>query len=526
MVKPAMSRLLRRLATALGFGALLLLGIALAWTLTRIAAFSNPAQEAALTTEARSAHYRETATALNVDVGAGLRHYDQTVLLQQRQPTDATSTATQEPPPTDAPPSSATPEAISLPKLLLPQAANAGKRMAGTRVPPQAPPLRREHSLVNIALLGSDDELTDDSFIRTDTMIVVSLNLDTGTIAMLSLPRDLFVYLPHGNMGRLNTAFGIGAMNGWDPGGGFGLLRQTLFYNFGLNVHYYARVNFSSFESIIDRLGGVDIAVDCAYKDYYPVNRGEGEPLEYRWRELPVGYYRFDGFDALWYARTRRYTDDFDRGRRHQQLLRAIWRQVRAQGLIATVPQLWRELIDLVDTDIPFDLALRLLPHLIDLELSEIENFTLLKIVHTTRWKTPDGAEVLLPNEEAVARLMQDFYTPPSPYQTALRGPSIGVYNGSGQENWDIVASERLRWSGYNAVALGASVDAGEYPSNVLRDYVGSEKGSPVPGLLEALNMTEDQVERAPAAKRDYDYAVVIGRDYESCTFGVLPINR
>ena len=71
---------------------------------------------------------------------------------------------------------------------------------------------------------------------------------------MLSLPRDLLVYIPSGRMGRLNTAYGIGENLSWDPGGGFGLLRQTLFYNFGINVHYHARVNFSGFEAVIDRL--------------------------------------------------------------------------------------------------------------------------------------------------------------------------------------------------------------------------------------------------------------------------------
>ena len=89
------------------------------------------------------------------------------------------------------------------------------------------------------------------------------------------------------------------------------MLRQTLFYNFGINVHYYARVDFSGFEAIIDRLGGVDIAVDCAYRDYYPVGEGDARKAAadgYRLRTLPVGYYSFDGFDALWYARTRKFT--------------------------------------------------------------------------------------------------------------------------------------------------------------------------------------------------------------------------
>lgn len=43
-----------------------------------------------------------------------------------------------------------------------------------------------------------------------------------------------------------------------------GLLRQTIFYNFGINVHYYAMVNLSGFRAVVDAVGGVDLAVDCA----------------------------------------------------------------------------------------------------------------------------------------------------------------------------------------------------------------------------------------------------------------------
>ena len=109
------------------------------------------------------------------------------------------------------------PDEFQLPKLLIPRDPEEGKWLAGLKVPRSVDPVTRRHRLVNIMLLGSDEELTEDNFIRTDTMIVVSLNVDTGTVAMLSLPRDLFVYIPHGKMGRLNTAFGIGENLGWEP---------------------------------------------------------------------------------------------------------------------------------------------------------------------------------------------------------------------------------------------------------------------------------------------------------------------
>ena len=241
---------------------------------------------------------------------------------------------------------------------------------------------------------------------------------------------------------------------------------------------------------------------------------------------MRAGYYTFDGFDALWYARTRKYTDDFDRGRRQQQILRAIWRKARQGGLLATLPGLWPELTQVVHTDMPFDMMLRLLPLMLDLDLGQLENLTLKRNFHTTEWVMPGGAEVQLPNPEAIAALMQDFYLPPPANQIALTGPSIAVYNASTVANMDIVAAQRLRWDGYNAIALGTLAEHPVYASNRLTDYVVTEKGSLTNRLLRALNMTEEQVIHDARADRDYDYEVVIGSDYDSCTYAVLPLDR
>ena len=503
--------------------------LATIWTVSQVLDLWNSQREMGATSSARQKEYRATGTALAQDAsGASLRNESRLFLMQQ---VFFTSTPG---PPAPSPEAVATgipgtPQPIDLPRLILPADPRAGLVHSGTAVPTRVPVVRRDYDLVNVILLGGDDELTEDNFVRTDTMIIASLNTETGTVSMINLPRDLFVYIASGKMGRLNTAFGIGRNIGWQPGGGFGLLRQTIFYNFGINVHYYALVNFSGFKSIIDRLGGVDIAVDCTYRDFYPVERtetGVAEDSAYDWRTLNVGYYTFDGFDALWYARTRRYTDDLDRGRRQQLLLRAMWRKARSKGLISTVPSLWGELEGVVDTNLPFDAMLRLLPHLLELDLDRIQNFTFRRIYHTRNWRTPSGESVLLPINETVTELMRDFYTPPSENQVGLAGPSIAVFNGSGNEHWDLVASERLRWDGYNSVALGPVANGETVESSRLVDYVAASKGSLVPGITKALNMTRKQVETRADPARQYDYQVIVGQDYESCTYGVLPIHR
>ena len=516
---PAIAKLSSRAFRLMLFILLAVLTMALGWTALQLASLRAGENSVHTTIKARASLYRLTATAISdKDDSASLDRAAGYVLMQQQADRDASSVT---PPPagtSEALVATSPPDDFPLPKLLIPLDPAEGAQLAGTLVPTRVPPLVRQHRLVNIMLLGSDEEWRSDDFIRTDTMIIVSLNLETGTAAMLSLPRDLLVYIPSGSMARLNTAFGLGERLSWQPGGGFGLLRQTLFYNFGINVHYHARVNFSGFEAIIDRLGGIDMAVFCAYRDLYPQSDGG-----YDWRTLPAGYYSFDGQEALWYARTRNYTDDFDRGRRQQQILRAIWRKARQQGLLLSLPSLWTELTQIAHTDLPLDVMLRLLPFVIELDLDAVENLALVKNIHASEWTMPDGAEVLLPNARPVAALMQDFYLPPAANQQALAGPSIAVYDAAGNANWDIVAAQRLRWDGHNALALGEWREG--LASSVLYDFVVTAKGSLTGRILKALNMSEDQVILDARADREHDYRVLIGADYQPCTYGVLPID-
>ncbi|MDQ7036007.1 MAG: LCP family protein, partial [Anaerolineae bacterium] len=188
-----------------------------------------------------------------------------------------------------------------------PPANSSEQTIAGTAVPTRVPVIPRDYELINILLLGDDGEITNDNTLRTDTMIIVSINTETESVAMMSLPRDLFIYTPTPTMTRLNTVFGIGESFGWS-GGGFGLMRETIFYNFGIQLHYYAKVNLSGMREIIDTLGGVDIAVDCNYQDYALIGAdvpsqavlADEEALLYT---LPVGYYHFTGGEALlWFS--------------------------------------------------------------------------------------------------------------------------------------------------------------------------------------------------------------------------------
>jgi hypothetical protein len=196
-------------------------------------------------------------------------------------------------------------------------------------------------------------------------------------------------------------------------------------------------------------------------------------------------------------------------------------------GQIDQVPGLWNEITQVVETDISLNVVLGLLPIALNLEPGQIETFGLIRTYHTTPWQPPGGAFagqfIQLPNPEPIRQLLMDFYQPPTTSQIALTGPSIAVYNGTSNADWDIVASEALRNAGLNAYAAG-SADTTDYSENVLIDYVGDEKGSPVPQVLETLNMSVNQVEFSPQAERDVDYQVIVGSNYDSCQGSVIDL--
>jgi LCP family protein required for cell wall assembly len=451
---------------------------------------------------------------------------------------EPTATFTLEPteaataPPTEVipPVGGATSELAVLPTPLLPRSVDAGTVINGIEVPMAVPLVQRDYNLENIILLGTDDELRSDGYMLTDTMIIVSINRDTGTVNMLNLPRDLYVYIPttNGMMQRLNVAYGVGESIGW-TGGGFGLLRQTIFYNFGINVHYYAKVDFGGFRDIVDLLGGVNIAVDCAYEDYPLIGAelpdGVRQSTEDGLRVLDVGYYEMSGAQALWYARTRRTSSDFDRGRRQQQLLRAMWHKARQTVNLTNVTDFWTQGLNIVETDMGLDDVIRLMPMMLNLDVSRLESFTFIPTYHTYSL-TVDGANVQGINYETVGQLMQDFYRPPSDAQLAQQGATIAVYNGTDNVLWDRVAAERLQWEGFLGYPAGQAPD-GIVPQTILIDHTGQQKGSSLNELVRLLNINVDNVLIEPDPSRTSDFTVIVGADYNSCNVsGVLEVGR
>ncbi|MEJ2149352.1 MAG: LCP family protein [Chloroflexota bacterium] len=369
-----------------------------------------------------------------------------------------------------------------------------------TAIPTPVDPIDVPDGVINIMLLGSDKR-PDDAGYRTDTIIIVSINQREGTVNMLSLPRDLFVYIPGNTMARINTADLVGRAVGW-PGGGPGMLKETLLYNFGITIHHYARVDFSGFQEIVDTLGGIEVPVDCAILT------------------MPVGMQTLDGYLALWYARQRTGSSDFDRARRQQQVLRAIFSQSRNLGLtdVLQVPQLWREYSDLVETDMGLGNMLQLAPLAADLDSSDIQSYILTPDV-LTGWQAP-GANVFLPNPGAVEQIVTLAMQPPAQNYVINNTASVEVRNGTTVDRLDEVAAARIAWDGLNTTPTGVA-DSTNYSETVIYDFTGSQRGRQLATLQRVLRVPFDRVITQPDPNRAFDYVVILGQDYQSCTYNI-----
>ncbi len=181
-------------------------------------------------------------------------------------------------------------------------------------------PEKGSRERINILLLGKAVPGYPGSDL-TDTIILASLNPTTYTCSLLSIPRDLYVRVPNTKMSTKINAIYVQGMKSGGHEKGIELLEQTITEVTGQKIDYYAMVNFSAFEQMVDLVEGVDVTLD---EDIYD-NRYPGPNYSYQTFEIKKGDHHLDGATALKYVRVRHDGGgDFGRARRQQQVLEAL----------------------------------------------------------------------------------------------------------------------------------------------------------------------------------------------------------
>ena len=388
--------------------------------------------------------------------------------------------------------------------------------------PPPAPLREFGPQVINIVLMGSDRRPGDGAW-RTDVLILVSIDPSVPSVAMLSFPRDLWVYIPGWRWQRINLADGRGEFSDF-PGGGPALVKQTIQYNFGIPVHYYARVDFAGYKRLIDSVGGVDVVADCPLYDVFPdVPDGASDIIAgpelatvlTGTIDIPAaGVYHLDGKHALWYARSRQTTSDFDRSRRQQRVLRALWQELREQGLLGQAPQWWDTLVQSVETDLTLNDVLYLADVAARLDAAHIRG-RFVDGSMLTGFTTDTGASVLGYDYGVLAPYLDAAFAPFPGNAASQKRAAVRVVNRSGYPDWEIVAADRLAWAGFNVAQVSAENVA--IPQSTIVDYTLTPKGSRLNDLIGSLQIAPENTAGRPDENSPVDYEVILGADFEPC---------
>lgn len=221
-----------------------------------------------------------------------------------------------------------------------------------------------EKSDLLFLLVGVDQDPTDPNSraARSDTMMLVQLDFDTGEMDLVSLPRDSYVSVD-GEMTKLNHAHFLG---------GIDLLQKTLEDWLHIKILYYVQVDFQAVVDIVDAMGGIEYEVPDI-----------GMPYKYieddRWKTLPHGRYTLDGKQALAYLRYRKGYETGDIGRVHaqQEFLKVVAKRLLEEDKIKLIPTLLEVAFNKVDTNIPWHRILGLLADLSTLKEGKLETHTL-----------------------------------------------------------------------------------------------------------------------------------------------------
>jgi hypothetical protein len=219
-----------------------------------------------------------------------------------------------------------------------------------------------------------------------------------------------------------------------------------------------------------------------------------------------------DGDLALWYARSRKRSSDFDRGRRSQEVLRALYTRALQTDAIGKIPELYNDFSSSIITDLALSDLLKLSPLALHLTNADIRSYYIGK-EYVTGWMTPGGASVLLPNTLTIQSMLQQALSPSAriPEQAAL---TVEVRNGTGNPGWDSLAAERLNYAGFNTRL--ATADRQDYESSLLYDLNAVPDLVHAGSILTALGLPPAAFVSAPT-QSDVPFVLIVGADYQPC---------
>jgi len=191
--------------------------------------------------------------------------------------------------------------------------------------------LEQEDGRINVLLLGMRGQNVPGGGLLADSIMVVSLKTDENKVAIISIPRDLYVKVPGTeNRAKINAVYAFGEENGKRQG--LEMMKKIVGEVTGLNIHYSAALNFMGFKQLVDAIGGIEVTLETPFYETTQFVKGNECGGEFI---LPKGVNVLDGEKALCYVRARENTSDFDRAKRQQVVLKAMRDKLISMGTLS-----------------------------------------------------------------------------------------------------------------------------------------------------------------------------------------------
>jgi LCP family protein required for cell wall assembly len=294
---------------------------------------------------------------------------------------------------------------------------------------------------VNVLLLGGDGNVHRDG-VRTDSVVLASMDVRTGRTVLFSLPRNL-MRVPFPRRSPLHAIYPDGFTGAGDPAEwllnavyrnvpaqhpgilgdsdneGADAVKQAVAAALGVHVDYYLLVNLAGFRRIVQAIGGVTVNVN------QPIPIGGNTDLG-----IPPDSYlqpgpnrRLNGFQALWFARGRYGSDDYQRMERQRCMIDAIIHEAKPLNLLRRYESLAAVGQQIVRTDIPS----HLLSAFVDLA-TEVKGSQVRSVVFRASPEfapsDPDYGWVHQKVRQALRSGQQGRGTTPTPTPTTAPAPS------------------------------------------------------------------------------------------------------
>jgi LCP family protein required for cell wall assembly len=326
---------------------------------------------------------------------------------------------------------------------------------------------------------------------RGDVIMLVRVDGDTSDAKMLSIPRDLYVEIPGHGENRINAAYAIG---------GSSLLVETIKQNLDVEINHYVEVDFVGFRSIVDELGGIEIAFP------YPARDSKSG------LDVEAGTQVLDGEMALAYARSRQYQErrdgdwvavdanDIGRTGRQQEVMRAIVKELKSPASIAEAGEIAGVMAShmTIDSRLARASVAALAWDYRGLITGDIEGATL-----PTTGRSIDGASVLLVQQPEAGAMLANFRAGRTLSGQPLR---LQVLNGNGVGGAATDMSRKLEGEGFQIADIGDAATS-DYEMTTVIVPEGSSNGETI---VDSLGFGVVVIGSVGAG---YDAVVIVGAD-------------